>query len=374
LTKGLLAYYQIAYTMESIFTEKPKKKNILDEARDKFVTIFRPRRKRRRNVIIDGEIVPRLQGSSSGFDIILTLFALTLIVFSGLFYFVGLQPLILEKYTAKSSTQTQSFLNEFNKQAGDSLVKTQNTISSMGKFDPDGGNCGRATSIQPSMTTQIVVNESYNKLSKTVNLRNFEVENRYIESYNHYVDSTEAFNTVNKSFSQIGQFQTYQKSWIESCDLINKSAGTLKDLKVICQNLSLQQKNWDKISQSSAWATLTDQVKDGIGWCAKVTAFQSESVSTTQSVRNGNQVVTTPDTTTPPTDTPLYPEFKSWLIDFLPSYQSVMRFVPDYTSEYNTLKTISNDLQTEVRNTISYNEKYISSKDSFERKFYLMDL
>lgn len=369
--------------MDSVFSEKPKKKNILDEAREKFLTIFKPRRRRRKNVIIDGEIVPRLKGGSGLFDVVLSVCAVVLIVCTGLFYILALQPLILEKYSTKSTDQAINLLNDFNKQANNQLQQAHLVISTAGKFNPDSGNCGEIQTTSDASIDTLKTNANFDRLTKTANIKSADLENQYAKLYKKYTESVDAYNAVSMSFGELKTFQKYQKSWAEVCLQIDKSSGDIKQLKTICQNLSLEQKNWEKLSKLATWSSLNDQAKAGMAWCNKVISYtiQQDFIPLASiNVKKGNQVVSEPITPSissaddksisPQT----LPQFSGWLLDFLPSYQSVMRFVPDYTLQYNSLKRIASDIDSETQKFITYNDNYLREKSSLEKRWYLLDL
>jgi hypothetical protein len=284
-------------------------------------------------------------------DIVWFAIALASILGVLLFYFQGLQPLILGKYV----DQTQNRIIELNQSYTEKVTNYLNLRSSLTAqvgYNP-AGTCQdeplykslqNDTSQLDLLRVGLLADTSFKELPKYQVFYERQIQNQYDTVYQSYSDTLSQIRNTSGDIYSLPGFLDYRNIWISSCQKISNSKGDLTILKNVCAELKTKTQNYQQ-TNLPGYSDFKAKVDAGINKCT-----DPESAKT--SVFSG---------------------YGQWFLDWLNKYSAIMSFKP---AENNQVQPI-NDLNQKFTSQLKLGQQKINeiydSRLSFWNIWYLMN-
>jgi hypothetical protein len=294
--------------------------------------------------------------SSINLDLIWQIVALGLLLGVVLFYFDGLQPLILSKYIDNSKSAVNQLETRFNDQTNQFSTVEEAAISQNKVFNPLQ-SCSLSQKVDLSVQQFSDLQDFKSNLLPDQTLENLprysifyvlQVESKYDDLYNQYQDALTAYNKAYSSSLSLIDFIKYRNFWIDSCQQIQDSKGNYANLQTLCTALINTQKDF---AAENIFTDVNNLSSSSIAKCNEITSY-------------------TPKTS----DKGLYPDFNKWFLDWYTGFQNLASYNIDLSSEINNLSSTDSDFKNNIDSMQQYLIDFENSKtQSLSSEFYLID-
>jgi len=307
-------------------------------------------------------------------DIIFAGIAFGLILGAVLFFFNGLQPLILDRYTDESKAQTTQLQNKYNQQT-QTFFNLQNSVfQKVQSYNPsDSCGIGQLADLQSLPTNsldqlkaQALPDPSLASLNRYGAFYSQKVESLYDKTYDQYETSLKSYNSFYQEIKNVPSFLDYRNQWINTCQEITASAGAVTKLQTACQTNIDKLADFSTLDKPAYWTNLETELLKSTAKCKEVIDYKT-TTTTTQCPRN-SRVRCTPVTTEA-----IYPNFGKWQLEWLKPVDNLLQFEisDDSITNLSTINSQFNAYSQETNNKI---EENLSSRDNLFSKFYFLDI
>ena len=226
------------------------------------------------------KLVPKLPYFN--FDIILSAVAFGCILGVFLFYFQGLQPLILRNYAENSSKKIVQVKEKYVSQITP-IIAAQESITL--SFENDSSKvCSQQTLYENKLADQekndrlklgLVPDSKLKNLSNSGPFFNSEIQKTYQKFFNEYIEALNFWSTEYSNINSYPNFLEYRNVWITTCQQIEESKGDLALLKEACTNFNKGLSNYESIKSGNFWEQISKGVEESIAKCNEVTSSPS---------------------------------------------------------------------------------------------------
>lgn len=271
-----------------------------------------------------------------------------------LFYFQGLQPLILTRYSEQTQKQLIRLNSRFFEQI-DGFSATQNVI--LNRFNSDSSLlCSKtplyqeATSDSDSLSrlqTKIFPDKRLEKLPNYNVFYQKDIKDIYDKNYQNYKDTLGVFNTPIENLENLLKFLSYRNSWITACRKIEvaNSSKNLVQTQEACTELTQSHKDYINIQNSdnslpSFWGEIDQDIERAIGLCKGV----------------------------------LTNNINSFFVGWFSVYSKVIVAKPDLDNSNKEIQEKSQNFDLQVKTSVREILKINNSKNDFSEIWYLLSI
>jgi hypothetical protein len=285
-----------------------------------------------------------------GSNILWFIITISLVISCILFYFQGLQPLILSKYSQNAQDQTIKLNNRFFEQV-EVFYGTQNII--LNRFEADSSLlCSKTPLYQEFNTdsdslsrlqTRLFPDKRLEKLPNYNIFYKKDIQKIYTQNYTNYKDSLESFNLPATDLQNLIKFLNYRNNWITTCSKIETANSTknFSQTQAACVDLIKIHKNYlDGNSFPILWSSISKEVENGINLCQNL---QSKDLNIF---------------------------FTNWFA----VYSKIIITTPNFSEYTKENQEKVENFEAESKSSIKNISKINESKNGFTKIWYLMDL
>ena len=201
-----------------------------------------------------------------------------------LFYFQGLQPLILKSYSEGASKKIVQLNERYNEQVNPILDVQKSFDSSFEDYSDKV--CSQQDLYQSKnadldkidrLKLSLVPDASYKVLSSSGVFYNSEIQNIYQSFFAKYVNSLQDWEKLTPSIAVVPNFLDFRNVWVKTCQKIEASQGDLAILKEACTGLINAQASYESLKNSQFWDQISTGLKASLDRCYEVTGSTSKS-------------------------------------------------------------------------------------------------
>jgi hypothetical protein len=268
-----------------------------------------------------------------------------------LFYFQGLQPLLLTNYAEQVKSQIGSMQLSLSQQVG-AVSEVQNDLLMSFSYDLST-LCGenqkyqnRERDIQSIERIKVVLMPRLD-FQKAPTYRNFydqDIKSSYDSVFAKY---TASLTNIQKSVSDLAlwpNFLTFRNGLIESCSKIEKAGDQLSKLKPACQEMTELTNTYNQGSKPSFWSQVETYQNNLVKYCQIVADSKGVSFS----------------------------GYSTWKLEWLSSFEKLASFRPDLKEVVALINSKIEDFaKTSSSALIDINE-IVTNKTEFTKLWYLM--
>jgi len=286
-------------------------------------------------------------------DIILPAIAIGCILGVLLFYFQGLQPLILKNYSDTTSKKVIELKERYTNQVGSVSILQ----SEMDTYFVDFSDkvCSQQETYKTKsedlekidrLKLSLVPDASYKKLPTAGVFYSIEIQDIYQEFFKSYVNSLQEWSKLTDMVGTVPNFLDYRNLWVETCQKIEASNGNTTEVKAACENLISLSKNFENI---------------------KNTQFGKQiSIGTAQSLDSCNEALKIKSR--------IMPNYGKWRLDWLTGYDRIVQARPVWTEMNDSLNKVSENLLSLATNSITKINSVVSERRQFVNLWYILDI
>lgn len=306
-------------------------------------------------------------------DIIFAGIAFGLILGAILFYFNGLQPLVLNRYTDQSKIQVTELQNKYNGQT-QAFFNLQNGLFQKVKSYNPSDSCGSGqiadlqslpTNTLDQIKAQALPDPTLVSLDRYGAFYSKKTEDIYDKTYEQYENSLKSYNQFYQEIKNIPSFLDYRNLWINTCLDIVSSGGELTKLQAACQANTDKLADFSNTDKATFWSDLDKELAKSTAKCKEVLDYKA-TPTFTKCPKNSK-------TCTPTAIEPVYPNFGKWQLEWLKPVDNLLLFEIKDEGLAN-LGTINSQFNAYSKESLNKIEDYRDSKDSFFSKVYLLDI
>jgi len=333
---------------------RPKTSDKEDDKGFDFKTTFgkkSPEDKKSFKKIYDKSISNKKRLFSIDTDIIWISVAFGCVIGVILFYFQGLQPLILNNYTIEATNQIEDLNIDF-REKGKQLISTQNDLYQNSLYNPliACSQNQNYTEFQSDSEKIAVLENSLNPNAELKNLPDYkffsetETKNVYTEIYQIYLKNTSQLEEVFQEVEEVPNFLNYRNNWIETCEIINNPED-IQEVKLTCANL-LEETRIYREPEPRTWNLIENAATDALDGCQEVDTLSNISDE----------------------------EYSRWKIKWNTSYDEVMKVNLKFDDDVETINKMAENFSQTSIEAINRIDKIYNDKIKFENLWYLLEI
>jgi hypothetical protein len=271
-----------------------------------------------------------------------------------LFYFQGLQPLILKNYADSASKQIVELKERYSTQIG-SVSSTQIELDNY-FIDFSDKVCSQQETYKTKkedlekidrLKLSLVPDATYKNLANSGVFYNSEVQGVYQNFFTQYVNSLQEWSKLTTSLGSVPNFLDYRNAWVISCQKIESSQGNLADLKEACTSLITTSQTFENLKNTQFW----EQVSSGVE----------------QSLTKCNEVVTSTSRSR------LLPNYGKWRLDWLTGYDRIVQARPVWDEINIDLNKTSENLLNSAGSNIAKINTIVEERRQFINLWYILE-
>jgi len=268
-----------------------------------------------------------------------------------LFYFQGLQPLLLRYHIIETKedliTLQETYVSQMNTVRGlDSrfnegfryspivLCSEQERYTN---FTEDANEVDR---IQVALLNA----PKPNNLTSNVSLE--EVRSEYNQVYDLYSQQMETVRGIADGFVGIPSYLNYINAWIDSCELLEESDGLNSDVAQACRNIEQSYAAFQAASQPFFWEDVRQRHEVGLAVCSGLGEIP---------------------------DSGFLRGFNTFKLEWLSNYSSIRQYIPDFFTQLEPLNDMTYDFGVQFERTDQELISILDSRRSFGGMWYLVD-
>ncbi len=288
------------------------------------------------------------------FDIILSSIAFGCILGVLLFYFQGLQPLILRNYSENASKKVVQLKEKYTSQISPVLAASQSLNAA---FENDADKiCSEQKLYENKQVDQekndrlklgLVPDSSFKNLSNSGPFFNSEIQQTYQKFFGEYVSALEVWSDSTSNLNTLPNFLEYRNLWISTCQKIETSNGDLALLKEACSNFTTGVAKYESLKTSQFWEQISKGVEESLGKCNEVTSSNSKAK--------------------------ILVNFGKWKLDWLNGFDRVLAARPISDSDGEVLNKTSESLLNLASITITKIDSIAAERQQFINLWYIME-
>lgn len=253
-------------TTETIFAKKDDNSMVFDRIYTKEFS------KSKRPKTFLGNIIDVLTS-----EIVWNSVAIAMILGVVLFYFQGLQPVILQNYVNSSqkqvnkvsdkySTQISGYFTNQTKVSESYTYSPSQLCSNMKLYETGSQDIDNINRLQISLFTD-------QKLKKLPNYQSFydsQIQDEYQRYFLKYQSKIDKYNQPTKDLKDHVRFLTYRNNWIKSCILIEKAQDSLTTINQACTDLNTFTTQFLAEGKPTFWSEVEKPVGSILTSCSTV--------------------------------------------------------------------------------------------------------
>ncbi len=314
------------------------------------------------------------------FDIVWRAIAISLAIGVVVFYFIGLQPIILKSYVNFATQKTSKLQKKFDEQSqklNDVAYAIFETDTDFDPLEP----CSESQKVDletdefktfNSFATSLLPDQNLKDLGNYSVFADGKIKEIYKDLYQNYENSLANQHESYEKSSEFVKFLDYRNVWIDSCESFQQTKGSLQESVKICQSLTANEtklSNFDFYNNS-----IKETVKKSNDKCAELTNYAIPSV-TTSTTKNSASTATTKIAAPIKNTQPLiYPNYNKWLADWFTGFQNLMNYKFDFSSILDSASKVKLDFDKTTSDTKAKLIEYEESKDSLLNKWYFLEI
>ena len=287
-------------------------------------------------------------------DIILPAIAIGCILGAFLFYFQGLQPLILRNYSETASKKVVDLKSRYSEQVSP-ISSTQNTFDSYFQ-DYSDKVCSQQELYKNKTADQekndrlklsLVPDSSFKNLSNSGIFYNSEIQTTYQQYFTDYINSLDAWNASVNNLSAIPNFLEFRNLWVSSCQKIEESKGDLATLKDICSNLKTGLLSYEGLKTTQFWDQVSGGVTVSMNKCDEVINLNSKSK--------------------------LLTNYGQWRLEWLTGFDRIVQARPVWNEVNSKINNTSENFLNSATVTINKFNSIVQERQQFINLWYILD-
>jgi hypothetical protein len=286
-------------------------------------------------------------------EIILPAIAIGCILGVLLFYFQGLQPLILKNYADASSKKIVELKERYTNQVS--------TISNMQKeldtyfIDFSDKVCSEQETYKTKkedlekidrLKLSLVPDATYKKLPTSGVFYSSEIQEIYQNFFTGYVNGLQEWSKLSDMIGTVPNFLDYRNLWVETCQKIEASDGNVAEVKAACENLINLSKNFEGIKNTQFGQQIASGSAQSIDSCNEALKLKSRII----------------------------PNYGKWRLDWLTGYDRIVQARPVWTDMNEALNKVSENLLSSATNSITKINSVVAERRQFINLWYILDI
>ena len=233
-------------------------------------------------IIQTGEKNYRLQQKKSEFNLILKIISFGCLLAVLLFYFQGLQPLILWQITAQNQKKIQELSQNYQTKVGSYFELTQNLASNL-KSDSESScqknnqyqNLSNDTQkIENLINKDLKPNKTLEKVPKFWFFRNSQIDAEYKKTLEKYQENLAIYNSKSDYLVDYLYFLEQRNFWLSTCQDF-KNTSSLVRFEEICQEFTVKNQDYKQKRKSKFWNSLDTLLQSFETLCKDLNTTQS---------------------------------------------------------------------------------------------------
>lgn len=286
-------------------------------------------------------------------EIILPAIAIGCILGVLLFYFQGLQPLILKNYADSTSKQIIELKERYTNQVG----SVSNLQKEMDTYFVDFSDkvCSQQETYKTKkddlekidrLKLSLVPDASYKKLPSSGVFYSTEIQEIYQNFFTSYVNGLQEWSKLSDMIGTVPNFLDYRNIWVETCQKIEASNGNVAEVKAACENLINLSKNFESIKNTQFGQQIASGSAQSIDSCNEALKLKSR----------------------------LIPNYGKWRLDWLTGYDRIVQARPVWTDMNESLNKVSENLLSSATQTLTKINAVVSERRQFINLWYILDI
>jgi hypothetical protein len=283
-------------------------------------------------------------------DVLWLSISLAFFLASVLFYFQVLQPLVLDKYSESAQSQSSLAYQNYITKINDITLAKQDIGTHLARLNVDPctedakyGQAQTDTKSLQKIKDGLVVDKNFNKIPDFYRFSNQEIKDAYSAFPAQYSSALNSLKPTISDTQNTINLEDYKNEWITSCLNIEKSAGNVADLQLICKNLKEKTTIYIKTASQKTLDSLKTPLANLDSSCTDISASTAAFL-------------------------PNYFQFKlKWLVDFDTVYKTTVSPVTDLTENNTKL------FETQVTTNQQKIQKIVSDKSGITNIWYLLN-
>jgi hypothetical protein len=287
-------------------------------------------------------------------DIILSAIAFGCILGVILFYFQGLQPLILRNYSENASKKVVQLKEKYTSQIGPVILAKQNLSVA---FENDADKiCSEQNLYEGKLADQekndrlklsLVPDSTLKNIDNSGPFYNSEIQQVYQKFFNQYVEALSTWSKGVSNLNELPNFLEYRNLWIITCQKIESSNADLALLKEACTNFNNGLVKYESLKNSQFWEQIAKGVEESAVKC-------NEVINSTSRLKT-------------------FGNFGKWKLDWLNGFDRVLAVRPIWNEVNEDLNKVSEDLLNGASATIVKLNLIAEERQQFINLWYIME-
>lgn len=271
-----------------------------------------------------------------------------------LFYFQGLQPLILKNYSEGTSKKIVQLKERYNEQVNPILDIQKSFDNSFEDYSDKV--CSQQDIYQSKnadldkidrLKLSLVPDASYKSLAPSGVFYNSEIQNIYQSFFAKYVNSLQDWEKLTPSIAAVPNFLDFRNVWVKACQKIEASQGDLAILKEACTGLINAQASYESLKNSQFWDQISTGLKASLARCYEVTGSTSKSKTLVN--------------------------YGKWRLDWLTGYERIVEAKPVWAETNLELSKTSENLLKQATIAIDKINLIVEDRKQFVNLWYIME-
>ncbi len=284
-------------------------------------------------------------------DIIITGIAIGLLLGVVLFFFQGVQPMMLDKYTTQVNEQIDNVSKRYSDQVK-GLERLQNSLATNAMYDKYL-SCvdNNLYNSMESDLRMVEVNNAmispdlnYKELEKYQNIIHLdEVDQIYNNFYNEYSTNINEIIKMQKDIELLPRYLEYRNSWIETCQNMKGEDGN--EIVEKCTNLVTKTEEYENGETIAEWEEALKPFADNIKrLCTKI----------------------------PPKDNVV--KYAAWELAWIDNFNKIVSYQIDYDSNVEKMNILQEEMKSGSKKVKLDINKIYNLKTEFKNIWYILDL
>ncbi len=266
-----------------------------------------------------------------------------------IFYFQGLQPLILREYANNTHLQIKALTQEFKSQIN-TLAEMETLIASSFSYDPLV-SCLQTETYETAQSDADSLSRSRINLLPKTSLKDLDnigifyesgIRSEYQKTYAIYDTGITELQPYIDNIVTAPEYLSYRNKWIKTCQNVQSSTATRSVILTSCEELKAET---EIFKSSNAWQSLDESIKEEL----------NKNTQICQDFENQFLLINT---------------FRD---DWLKTYDLIMNYQPNFNQMNILVNGQFSAFQIKAQeSTLKINEIY-NSKTGFTNIWYLLD-
>ncbi len=281
-----------------------------------------------------------------------------------LFYFQGLQPLILNNYLSANLAQIDKLQNKFVSQTNTFIQTAQdlqkNFINKSSSLDCTTQDIYKDTEQDKinNLKPQLLPDQTLSKVEPYNNFYSTELTKMYQNLFSNYENSLSMYPPNLDTLQSTPRYYTYFNTWVKACKAFQGSQGKLSILQTACQEFitGVPNNTETKLQPTIQLATQA---------CQNVISYKAPTTTS---------LINKPTIAKPAISTdPVYPNFAKWQLDWLGIYEQATAYTPLHLANLDSIYQNNQQFIDKAKQTKQNMQNYAQDRFSGLNTFYIME-